>query len=317
MTKLHIGLIGCGRWGRFILRDLLSLGCDVTVVVSSSDQSRQNARDGGATGIVESIDQLPRINGLVVATPTRTHGDVVESLLEFDVPIFTEKPLTSDRESALRLARQVPDRLFVMDKWRYHAGIEMLRDIARAEELGAVLGLRTTRGQWGNPHNDVDVSWILMPHDLSISLEVLGKIPTPRHAIGEIVDGHLTGLLGILGGERAGPGEPWLVIEVSSRYPEYRREIRLHCRDGVAILDDGYSPGVSVTRFAESDGGVSPATELRPISQELPLLRELRAFVEHLQGGPPPRSSAADGALIVSAIADLRSLAGIDSNANC
>jgi hypothetical protein len=42
------------------------------------------------------------------------------------------------------------------------------------------------------------------------------------------------------------------------------------------------------------------------------LLRELRTFVEHLQGGPPPRSSAAEGALVVSAIADLRSLAGLD-----
>ena len=28
---LHISLIGCGRWGRNILRDLLSLGCDVAV----------------------------------------------------------------------------------------------------------------------------------------------------------------------------------------------------------------------------------------------------------------------------------------------
>ena len=316
MTRLHIGLIGCGRWGRFILRDLLSLGCEVTVVVNGSNQSRQNARDGGATGVIESIDQLPQINGLVVATPTRTHAEVIESLLEFEVPIFTEKPLTADRASALRLARQAPNRLFVMDKWRYHPGIEMLRDIARAEELGPVLGLRTTRGQWGNPHKDVDVSWILMPHDLSISLEVLGKIPTPRHAIAEIVDGELTGLLGVLGGALAKPSEPWLVVEVSGRYPEYRREVRLHCRDGVAILNDGYSSGVSVTGFGNSDGG-SPAIELRRISQELPLLRELRAFVGHLQGGPPPRSSAADGALIVSAIADLRSLAGLDRNANC
>jgi len=317
MIKLHIGLIGCGRWGRLILRDLLALDCQVTVVVNGSDLSRQNARDGGATGIVEFIDQLPRTNGLVVATPTITHAEVIDSLLELDVPIFTEKPLTSDRASALRLSRQAPDRLFVMDKWRYHAGIEMLRDIARAEELGPVMGLRTTRAQWGNPHNDVDVSWILMPHDLSISLEVLGKIPTPHHAIAEIMEGQLTSLLGILGGGPAGSSEPWLVVEVSSRYPEYRREVRLHCRDGVAILDDGYSHGVSVTRSANSNGGPSPATELRPISQELPLFRELRAFVEHLQGGPPPRSSAAEGALIVSAIADLRALAGIDCNANC
>jgi hypothetical protein len=42
---------------------------------------------------------------------------------------------------------------------------------------------------------------------------------------------------------------------------------------------------------------------------ELPLLAELRAFVGHI-GGPAPRSSAAEGAAIVSAIAELRALAG-------
>lgn len=309
--KLQVGLIGCGRWGRHILRDLLSLGCDVTVV-SGSEAGRQNARDAGATEIVEFVGHLPRVSGLVVATPTSTHAEVIESLLELNVPTFTEKPLTADRESAFRLAFQAPERLFVMDKWRYHAGIEMLRDIARAEELGPVQGLRTTRAQWGNTHTDVDISWILMPHDLSIALEVFGKIPKPRHAVAEKTDGQLTSLLGTLGGEPGGLGEPWLIVEVSSRHPQYRREVRLHCRDGVAILDDGYSPGISVTRSGNFRAGQTRESELRPISQELPLFRELRTFVEHLQGGPPPRSSAAEGALVVSAIADLRWLAGLD-----
>jgi len=310
-NKLSVGLIGCGRWGRHILRDLLSLGCDV-IVVNRGEAGRQNAREGRATAIVECVAHLPQISGVVVATPTNTHAQVIESLLELNVPIFTEKPMTADRESALLLARKAPERLFVMDKWRYHAGIEMLRDIARTEELGPVEGLRTTRAQWGSPHADVDISWILTPHDLSIALEVLGKIPKPRHAIAEKAGGQLTGLVGILGGEPDSVGDPWLIVEISSRHPQHRREVRLHCRDGVAILDDGYSPGIAVTRFQNSRAGETPESELRPISQELPLLRELRTFVEHLHGGPPPRSSAAEGALVVSAIADLRSLAGLD-----
>ena len=281
-------------------------------VVSASEAGRKSAREGGATHIVEHIGHLPQVAGFVVATPTSTHAEVIESLLELDVPIFTEKPMTADRKSALRLAVQAPERLFVMDKWRYHAGVEMLRDIARAEELGPVQGLRTTRGQWGNRHTDVDISWILMPHDFSIALEILGKIPKPRHALAEKTDGQVMSLLGILGGESDGPGEPWLIVDVSSRFPQHRREVRLHCSDGVAILDDGYSPGISVTRARNFSAGQTPESELRPISQELPLLRELRAFIEHLQGGPPPRSSAAEGALVVGAIADLHSLAGLD-----
>jgi hypothetical protein len=48
-----------------------------------------------------------------------------------------------------------------------------------------------------------------------------------------------------------------------------------------------------------------------PIAGDLPLLLELEAFVGHLQGGPPPRSSAATGAGIVERIQELRTLAGI------
>ena len=55
----------------------------------------------------------------------------------------------------------------------------------------------------------------------------------------------------------------------------------------------------------------APSPRSGPISTELPLLRELRAFVEHLRGGPPPRSSAREGAEIVETIAELRSLAGL------
>lgn len=302
--RLVVGLVGCGRWGRYILRDLLSLGCDVSVVCVS-ENSRRNAVEGGATMVVGTLDALPVVAGVVVASPTNTHAAVIEVLLKKDIPVFTEKPLTSDRASTVRLAQMAPERLFVMDKWRYHPGVEMLAQIACSAELGPVLGLRTTRAQWGDPHSDVDCIWILTPHDLSIALEVLGTIPPARSAIAERVNGWPVGLVGLLG------NDPWLVVEVSSRYPQYRREIRLHCRDGVAVLNDGYSKYVQVTRSFGPYDTTIPEAELRPISTEFPLLRELRAFVEHLEGGPPPRSSAAEGALIVNAIADLRELAGL------
>lgn len=303
--RLTVGLVGCGRWGRHILRDLVSLGCDVPVATKSAE-SRKYASEGGASMIVDGHEQLPELDGVVVATPSDTHASVIEAVLERGIPVYSEKPLTCDAASAARLASAAPERLFVMDKWRYHPGVEMLARIAREKELGPVLGLRTTRVQWGNPHSDVDTSWIFAPHDLSIALEVLGSVPPALSAVAEVLDGRVTGLVGLLG------EDPWLALEVSSRFKEHRREIRLHCRDGVAILNDGYSEHLSVLR---DEGGRSlkePEPELRPIEGELPLLRELRAFVEHLKGGPPPRSSAAEGALIVRRIAELRALAGLD-----
>ena len=291
----RVGLAGCGSWGRYILRDLLSLGCSVSVVARSPESM---ARAEGADTIVGSVRELPEVDGIVIATPTTTHATVIEHALERGVPVFVEKPLTNDPAAADRLAAAAGERLFVMDKWRYHPGVELLRDLARDGSLGAVRGLLTTRIGWGNPHDDVDAAWVLAPHDLSIALEILGELPGARAAVADLSGDDVQGLVGLLG-ER-----PWHRLEISVRSPERRREVQLVCEEGVALLADGYSEHVLVHR----DGADEP--ERREIAGELPLLRELRAFVEHLQGGPPPRSSAAEGALVVRRIAELRGLAG-------
>ncbi len=301
---VRVGLVGCGAWGRLVLRDLVALGSDVTVAVRSPE-GKAAAVEGGAVEVVDLVADLPEVEGIVVVTPVGTHAPVVESALERNVPIFVEKPLTNDLADADRLAVAAPDRLFVMDKWRYHPGVELLAAIARDGELGEVVGLRTSRLGWGNPH-DVDGVWVLAPHELSIGLEILGEVHAPRAAVADSVDGEAFGLVGLLG------HRPWHALEISTRSADRRREVSLVCESGVAVLPDAYSDAVRIYR-GDATKTTPPAPELRPISGELPLLRELDAFLEHLDGGPPPRSSAAEGAAVVRAITELRALAGLDA----
>jgi predicted dehydrogenase len=301
-----IGLIGCGNWGRHILRDLRVLECRVAVV-ARSESSRARAAEGNAAAIVPDVEGLPAVDGIVIATTSASHAEVVESLLDRGVPIFVEKPLTVDPVSADRIAARAPDRVFVMDKWRYHPGVLALAAIARSGELGPVLGLRTMRLQLSTPHRDLDAVWHLAPHDLAIALEILGAIPEPAGAVGERAARGESTLLGFF------RGTPWLAIEVSSRHRRYQRELRLHCAEGVAVLSDAYSDHLEITRPVAGTGMEPPPAEQRPIAGEMPLLAELRAFVRHLEGGPPPRSSATEGALIVRTIARLRALAGLDT----
>lgn len=302
----RVALVGCGRWGVHVLRDLLALGCEV-VVVARSEASRVRAEEGGARAVVPATRDLTDIEGAVVVTPTTTHADVLDELLDLGVPVFVEKPLAEDPGDAAALAARAPDRLFVMHKWRHHPGVEALASIARSGELGAVSSLHTTRIGWGNPHGDVDGVWMLAPHDISIALEVLGRIPDPRAASIERSGGMVTGLVGLLGN-----GQPTATIDVSIASGQRRRELRLVCEQGVAMLSDPYSDHLLITRGA-LQRDVTREEEQRAISTELPLLRELRAFVSHLGGGPPPRSSAAEGAAEVAAIARLRELAGVEA----
>lgn len=297
----RIGLVGCGGWGRHILRDLRTLGCEVEVV-ARSDASRANAQDGGANRVVGEIGDLAAVDGVVVVVPISAHAMVLEDALALGCPVFVEKPLTCDVRSARRLAAAAPDRLFVMDKWRYHPGVRALADIARSGELGAVRGLRTSRLQWGTQHTDTDPIWVLAPHDLAIALEILGCVPEPRGAVLEGSPADPIGLLGVLGDDVVH------VLEVSAGRAEYRRRVELLCDAGVAVLAGGYDTSVLVGRH----GVDASKHEVREVSGELPLLRELRAFVNHLGGGPAPTSSAADGAAIVSALSRLRELAGLD-----
>lgn len=303
---MRVALAGCGRWGRLILRDLKSLGCWVVVAAASAD-SVANPRAAGADAVVATVDDLPPVDAAVVAVPTVLHGDVVLRLAARGCPVFCEKPLTADVASARRIVAEAGDRVFVMDKWRYHPGVHALRDLCQGGELGPILGIRTLRVQWGSPHDDVDAAWILLPHDLSIALEILGYLPAPMHATVESDSGGLVAMSAWL----AGPA--WLHCEVGIRSPEHRRNVEVRCRDGTAVLGDGYDRHVSVLRTdAQARRGAAPARELRAFGEAMPLFLELEAFVAYVGGnGPAPKSTATEGLRVVEAIAELHRLAGV------
>ncbi|HMJ94392.1 MAG TPA: Gfo/Idh/MocA family oxidoreductase [Thermoleophilaceae bacterium] len=300
IRPMVIGLVGCGRWGSKILRDLRALGAQVQVV-ARSPESVERAELGGADRIVDRVEALTGADGVVVATPTSTHAAVLDEVLALGVPVYVEKPMTVDPESAERLAREAGDRLFVMDKWRHHPGIEALGEIARSGELGETVGVQCVRESWGSPHRDVDSVWIHLPHDLAIGLEILGELPPAAAAVAEVTGGWASGMQALLG------QHPWLSISHTANAPEHRRHARLSGENGSAWLAGGFEDHIVV---AHGHPGEAELVR-RPIEADWPLLRELRSFVEHLRGGAPPRSSAAEGAAIVQRVAELRALAGL------
>lgn len=292
---MAIGLVGCGVWGALVLRDLRMLGCEVRVV-ARSDASVARAREGGADAVVPEIAELGSVDGVVVVTPIGTHAAVADEALALGVPVFVEKPLCDDAADAARLAELAPDRLFVMDKWRYHPAVAALRSIAADGRLGRIHGLRTVRVQTDSYHVE-DATWVLTPHDLAIALEILGAVPRPLEARGVWSEKGLVALHALLETERG-----WHAVEVSERAAVRERRIELHCDDGLAVLADGWDDHVLVYRPGREAERVDAAGEL-------PLLAELRVFVAFLGGGPPPRSSAAEGAAVVDSIVRLRALA--------
>jgi predicted dehydrogenase len=77
-----------------------------------------------------------------------------------------------------------------------------------------------------------------------------------------------------------------------------RREVRVHGSEAVAVLAaDG-----ATSLHIERERGVDEV----PIGSDPPLRRELAAFLDHLEGGPAPKSDAAEGVAVVEAVQALR-----------
>jgi predicted dehydrogenase len=258
--------------------------------------------------VVASVDHLPDVAGIAVVTPTSTHADVVEKLLPRGVPIYCEKPLCDSVPRARRLAERASGRLFVMEKWRYHPGIIELARIAHSHELGSVVGLRTMRLGFGHPYSDTDCIWTLLPHELSIAAEILDGLPRPKSAVADCPNGRVMGLAAVSLSESGA----WHATEVSVRSPVHRRQVTLLCRDGSATLEDAYADHLIVVANPGADEmKAAPRIARRPIGTDMPLLRELAAFIDHVNGGPPPKASVTEAAAAVEAIAELRNLAGL------
>jgi predicted dehydrogenase len=296
----RIGLIGCGAWGRHILRDLKSCGAEVHVVARSED-SRANAAAHRAASIVSELARLPPVDGYIVAAPSSLHAEIIAALLPSQRPIYTEKPMTCDVASARRIVSQAGERVFVMHKWCYHPGIERMRREIAAGNLGEVRGIHIQRWGWGNPHADVNPLWILMPHDLSIVQHWLGAIPPvawARATTRESADQALVVQLG---------GPVPVTIDMSALAPEHRRTFTITGSKATLELRDSYDSAIRMRRGPPGD--TRAAAETLEIGQDMPLLLEVRAFLAYLQGGPPPLSSAAEGLAVVERIAEIEAAA--------
>ncbi|WP_282776132.1 Gfo/Idh/MocA family protein [Phaeodactylibacter xiamenensis] len=303
--NLKIGLIGLGIWGRKIARDLIKIGVELHVCDISSDR-RSQALELGAVTFTQKVLALRNMNGLIIASTTSTHYRILKQVLPWNIPVFVEKPIVASLAEAEALGKLVHKDVFVMHVWKYHRGIQALAQIAQSQELGSVLGVRSTRANWTSPRRDVDSVWNLMPHDLSILIAILDYLPEVRAAVVEQHPDLVRGMYAILG------NTPWAVIEVSNRYEYKCREVRLHCQNGVAILRDEKTNHLEIYHGGEHANPEKLKKEIRMFNAVPPLYEELRVFCRYISGdGEPPLSDFDEGIAVIRRIHELKASANL------
>lgn len=297
-SKTIIGLIGCGIWGQKILRDLVDLGAEVWAI----DKDPGKLKKAKEIGAAEVFDEIPFQNppeGWVISTPAITHFEVMKSLFNTCKPIFVEKPLTCDYEEARQLGALQTAPTFVMHNWRYHAGIQMLSEIAKSGELGELVFYKSNRCNWTSPRSDADSVWTLIPHDITIAYSVLGYFPVPKAAVVEEYAGIQRGMTAFLG------KNPACVLEVSNRYGDKRREVRLHFTKGVAVLKNEVVDYIEIYHGDDRSKPDEMKLELRKFVPVPPLRRELEIFHEFLRGGKEPKTRLEEGIRVIGIIDQL------------
>jgi predicted dehydrogenase len=189
---IRIGVIGAGRWGPNLIRNFHTRQESVVISVVDRDRGRIAQVQSRFADVQVGDDPAmliadPTIDAVVVATPTSTHYGLVKAALEQKKHVLVEKPITADARQAEEL-RALADRfgrvLMVGHVFLYNAGVQRVKQILDAGDLGRIYYMSMVRTNLGPIRMDVNAAWDLASHDLSIVNYWLDAAPTSVSAVG-------------------------------------------------------------------------------------------------------------------------------------
>jgi predicted dehydrogenase len=175
MTRIPVGIIGCGYWGPNLIRNFS--GCPLTEVTAVYDASPARLEAIGRSHpylkLVSSLDEfleLP-LQAVAIATPVSTHFALAKRCLEAGRHVLVEKPLTANAregQELVAMAERLGRVLMVDHTYLFSNPVRRIKEIVDSGELGDLYYVDSIRINLGLFQRDVNVIWDLAPHDLSI-----------------------------------------------------------------------------------------------------------------------------------------------------
>jgi len=147
VAPVRVGLVGCGAIGQIHADGLAKLVDDgLVVAVAAADPwgpgraaAERNCHFDRLASDPFSVIEDPTVDAVIVATPTRTHVDLVEATLAAGKALLCEKPLAPNFDDVRRLCRAVaaaPVTAQVGFHSRFHPLANRLRQLVASAELG-------------------------------------------------------------------------------------------------------------------------------------------------------------------------------------
>lgn len=183
MRKQKIAVIGCGVWGRNIVRNFYNLNVLDTVCDIDEENLKKVTQEYPNVKVTKDFKEIienPEITGVAVVTPSHMHYRVVKEMLLAGKNVYVEKPISTVAEEAKDLTKLANERglvLMVGHLLLYHPAVNRLKMLIEEGAIGEVVYAQSDRLNVNYFKNDRSVMWDLAPHDLSMISYVTGKEP--------------------------------------------------------------------------------------------------------------------------------------------
>ena len=307
-----VAVVGCGPWGRHLVRTFARLGA-LRAVVDLDPTAADAAAELGAVP-ARPLDEVladPSVDAVAVAVAAGAHAAVASRVLAAGRHVFVEKPMALDVADAERLCAQAAAAgrvLMVGHLMRYHPAFVTLRRLVAEGRLGRIRYLSSTRLNLGRIRREENILWSFAPHDVSMILALTGTDPVRVWATGDayvnpdVADATLT-KLEFPGGERAQVLVSWL-------HPFKEQRLVVGGDKAMAVLDDAeaWPTKLRLLPYGVAWRGGEPAVERAdavpvPVEPAEPLEVECRHFLECVATGATPETDGAEGVRVLRVLA--------------
>jgi len=303
MCEKKIAVLGCGLWGRNIVRNFYNLNA-LGMVCDLDDENLAKVKEQypnvKTTKDFHDILNSDEIMGVVVVTPSHTHYRFVKAMLEAGKHVYVEKPISTVAQEAKDLKDLADSKglvLMVGHLLLYHPAVNRLKMLVEEGVLGDIVYAQSDRLNINYFKNDRSVMWDLAPHDVSMISYVLGKNPQRViSAIGCSSDGNDIMDITHIGIQMEGGA----IAHITDSWITPRKHVQLLVRGtkATAILDDTV-PEHKLTIYDNFKAGTIENVQLDYLEIE-PLKLECQHFISCCETGKKARSDGENGFIVVS-----------------
>jgi UDP-2-acetamido-3-amino-2,3-dideoxy-glucuronate N-acetyltransferase len=190
MGDKNIAVVGCGYWGKNLVRNFAELGALHTICDSSLDVLSKLRATYPNVSTETSFDAVlanREIKSVIISSPAVLHYSMAKQSLLANKDVFVEKPLSltvKEGEELVKLAEQKRKILMVGHVLEYHPGIVKLKQMVEGDELGKINYIYASRLNLGKFRTEENILWSFAPHDISVILLLLNELPQQVSAHG-------------------------------------------------------------------------------------------------------------------------------------